>query len=193
MSEHEEIKWVEEVLNGNNNSFHPIYHKWYNWVRCIVYNHVPSGAVEETVQEAFINIYQNLHNWKKTALFKSWIRTIVIRSAWQYWRKNGKKNEIQRTNLNEAQKNALQKVLDDEAMEKELLNNEKKAIRESLDWALSRLKPADSMIIKLVHLEGFTATEAAEMLGWSRINVLVKAHRVRGKLKKILQKEVYNA
>jgi len=40
------------------------------------------------------------------------------------------------------------------------------------------------MVLTLVHLDGYTVKEAAEMLGWSVINVKVRAYRSREKIRK---------
>jgi RNA polymerase sigma-70 factor, ECF subfamily len=42
------------------------------------------------------------------------------------------------------------------------------------------------MVVTLVHLEGRSVREAAELLGWSVVNVKVRAYRVRQQLRKIL-------
>lgn len=54
--------------------------------------------------------------------------------------------------------------------------------------ALAHLSPADRAVIELVHLEERPAREAADLLGWSVVNIKVRAHRSRKKLKKILDK-----
>jgi RNA polymerase sigma-70 factor (ECF subfamily) len=43
------------------------------------------------------------------------------------------------------------------------------------------------MVLTLVHLEGHSVREAAELLGWSTVNVKVRAHRARQQLRKVLE------
>ncbi|MCG8439951.1 MAG: RNA polymerase sigma factor, partial [Pseudomonadales bacterium] len=57
---------------------------------------------------------------------------------------------------------------------------------ELLTRALSGLNPEERMIVELVHLEGLSGREAADLLGWSVANVKIRAFRTRKKLKKIL-------
>jgi RNA polymerase sigma-70 factor (ECF subfamily) len=60
---------------------------------------------------------------------------------------------------------------------------------EVLDWALGQLSPENRLVLSLVHLEGRTVREAADLLGWSMINVKVRCHRARQKLRSIFLQE----
>jgi RNA polymerase sigma-70 factor (ECF subfamily) len=42
------------------------------------------------------------------------------------------------------------------------------------------------MVLELVHLQEHSVKEAAQLLGWSVVNVKVRSHRSRKKLKTIL-------
>jgi RNA polymerase sigma-70 factor (ECF subfamily) len=59
--------------------------------------------------------------------------------------------------------------------------------RELLHSALNQLSPENRMVLTLVHLEGHSVREAAELLGWSTVNVKVRAHRARQQLRKVLE------
>lgn len=59
-----------------------------------------------------------------------------------------------------------------------------------LRWALDRLTPEERTILTLIHLEEYTAAEAAELLGWSVANVKIRAFRTRKKLRKIISKAI---
>jgi RNA polymerase sigma factor (sigma-70 family) len=56
-----------------------------------------------------------------------------------------------------------------------------------LDWALEQLSPEDRMVVTLTSLEEKSVAEAAELLGWTKVNVKVRAHRARKKLKTIIE------
>jgi RNA polymerase sigma-70 factor (ECF subfamily) len=55
-----------------------------------------------------------------------------------------------------------------------------------LEWALRQLSAEDRAVLTLVHLEGHSVREAAKLLGWSAINVKVRAHRARQALRTLL-------
>ena len=73
-------------------------------------------------------------------------------------------------------------------MEEHRQQEETKAARELLDIVLGRLPAKDRMALTLVHLEGRSVGDAAELLGWSAVNVKVRAHRARRAMKGMIEK-----
>jgi RNA polymerase sigma-70 factor (ECF subfamily) len=63
---------------------------------------------------------------------------------------------------------------------------ERQEAAEVLEWALEQLSPEHRAVLTLVHLDGYSVREAAELLGWSVINVKVRAHRARRALREVL-------
>jgi RNA polymerase sigma-70 factor (ECF subfamily) len=63
---------------------------------------------------------------------------------------------------------------------------QKREAAEVLEWALKQLSPENRAVLTLVHLEGRSVREAAQLLGWSVINVKVRAHRARQAVRKLL-------
>jgi RNA polymerase sigma-70 factor (ECF subfamily) len=45
------------------------------------------------------------------------------------------------------------------------------------------------MVLTLVYLEGRSMREAARLLGWSIVNVKVRAHRAKRAIRKLLSEE----
>jgi RNA polymerase sigma-70 factor (ECF subfamily) len=56
-----------------------------------------------------------------------------------------------------------------------------------LEWALKQLSPENRAVLTLVHLEGYSVREAAQLLGWTLVNVKVRAHRARRALRNLLR------
>jgi RNA polymerase sigma-70 factor (ECF subfamily) len=57
---------------------------------------------------------------------------------------------------------------------------------ELLQWALGHLSAENRLVLTLVHLDGYSVREAAGLLGWSAVNVKVRAHRARQLLRTLL-------
>ena len=55
-----------------------------------------------------------------------------------------------------------------------------------LQWALGHLSAENRLVLTLVHLDGYSVREAANMLGWNVVNVKVRAHRARQMLRTLL-------
>ena len=60
--------------------------------------------------------------------------------------------------------------------------------RDVLHRLLDSLNPEDRIVITLLHLEEKSVNEIAEITGWTRVMVKVRAFRARQKLKKTLQR-----
>ena len=48
---------------------------------------------------------------------------------------------------------------------------------------MARLKPADRLVLLLLEGEGWSVAEIADRLGWTEVNVKVRAHRARKRLR----------
>ena len=59
--------------------------------------------------------------------------------------------------------------------------------RLEVERLLARLQPADRFLLVLLEAEGWSVAEIAERLGWSRVNVKVRAHRARQRLRRVLE------
>ena len=70
------------------------------------------------------------------------------------------------------------------------LSERRQALHELLDWALGRLLPDDRMVVTLVHLENRSVSHTAQLLGWSKANVKIRAFRARRKLRKLIEESI---
>jgi RNA polymerase sigma-70 factor (ECF subfamily) len=61
-------------------------------------------------------------------------------------------------------------------------------LRQLLARAIAKLSPEDRMVIVLLYFEDRPVSEAAELLGWSRVSVKVRSYRARRKLERIVRK-----
>jgi RNA polymerase sigma-70 factor (ECF subfamily) len=180
------IGWV---LDGNTDAFEQLLEKYRQYVFSIVNRHIPLDHLEDVSQEVFIRVYQSLRNLKKADSFKTWLSAITLRTCYDFWRKRYRAKEIPVSTLSSEQKDWLTGAISDAAAEDWEKRGREKAAREVLTWLLSKLNPAERMVVDLVYLEGLSSKEAAGLLGWSETNVKVRAFRIRQKLKKHLLRE----
>ena len=177
---------VAKVLGGDVNAFESLFTQYRGHVTAIVRRHVPGDRVAENVQDTFVRAFQSLGGWQADAPFGRWLATIAVRTCYDFWRRQYRKKEIPLSRLPEAHREWLENSLTGQSRDDwEALGRQREA-REILDWALNRLGPQDRMVLELVHLEGMAVKEAAEMLGWSTVNVKVRAHRARKKINRWL-------
>ena len=178
---------VYQVISGNINAFEYFLKKYESHVVRIVKKHIPFDKVEEVAQEVFVRVYKSLPNFKRDDSFKQWLSTITVRACYDFWRKHYKYREIPVSSLSEKHQVWLEEAMATRSSQSFDERDSQKEAREILDWALDRLSPEDRMVLELVYLEGYSVKEAAELLGWSAVNVKVRSFRARKKLHKLIK------
>ncbi|WP_440895135.1 RNA polymerase sigma factor [Amphibacillus sp. Q70] len=82
---------MQATLMESNLDFTDYYHQFYNEMyyvaKRIVHNHY---SAEDVIQEAYIKAYKNYAHLTDHSKCRAWLRTIVIRTAIDYYRKQMK-------------------------------------------------------------------------------------------------------
>ncbi len=125
--------------------------------------------VEDAAQETFLTAWRKLGTYKAKAPFEHWLTRVCLNCCYEKLRKR-KRNEDP---LGAGEIVAERGPDPDAAMEVEKL--------------LSTLSPADRFILLMLDGEGWSVAEIADKLGWSIVNVKVRAHRARKKLRRLLE------
>lgn len=178
------------VLNGDVNAFAYLLIRYKNHVHRIVCRHVPYDEVEDMCQDVFMRAYQSLPNYRKEGKFKQWLSQIAVRTCYDFWRRRYRSQEIPIGSLSSDHENWLEEAITEESSNSFLQKGKEGEARELLDWALRKLSPEDRMVLELVYLEKFSIKETSQLMGWSMVNVKVRAFRARRKLKEIF-KEIW--
>ena len=178
---------IERVLAGDTNAFEPLMIKYEAAVLNRVRQHIPEDARQDVVQEVFIRAYRSLGTCRNKNGFSAWLGSIAVRTCYDFWRKRYRRKETAASTLTLAQQDWLDEASALQSREDDQRRLARREAREVLDWALSRLGPEDRMVLELVHLQEMTAGDAARLLGWSVVNVKVRAHRSRKKLKALVE------
>jgi RNA polymerase sigma-70 factor, ECF subfamily len=181
---------IRQVLDGDVNAFEGLVHAHEGSVLRILRRHLPPDAVPDVAQEVFVKAYQSLPDFRGRSPFRSWLSGIAVRTCYDYWRTRYRSREIGESTLSADGRDWLERTAAAGAGEEFAESQRRRDAREALDWALSHLSAEDRMVLELVHLEGHSTKEAAKLLGWSTANVKVRAFRARGKLRKLLEREI---
>jgi RNA polymerase sigma factor (sigma-70 family) len=121
-------------------------------------------------QEIFINVWNALKKFEGKSSYKTWIYRITVNTCLLHLRKNKKAINI-----------PFEKV------SKELQNStEVDKNYASLYQAIGKLGEIDRLTIMLV-LDELSYDEIAEIMGINPTNLRVKIHRIKKKLKELLQ------
>jgi RNA polymerase sigma-70 factor (ECF subfamily) len=129
--------------------------------------------VEEVAQETFLRAWLKLGTYKARAPFEHWLTRLCLRCAYDRLRRPSQSPGVSET-YEELQDPAAATAADPTA-------------RLEVERLLAGLQPADRFLLVLLEAEGWSVAEIAERLGWSRVNVKVRAHRARQRLRRVLE------
>jgi RNA polymerase sigma-70 factor, ECF subfamily len=183
-----DVSVIARVLEGDVDAYAVLLDRYSRYVAAIVTRHVPADRATEIVHEVFVRGYSGLPGLKNGNGFKPWISSIAVKTCCDFWRKKYHSKEIPVSDLTDNHHEWLDRVLSDTSMtDYEQLAGQKEAA-ETLEFGLAKLSPEDRMVVELVYLEGLSAREAADLMGWSVVNVKVRCFRARKKLENALLK-----
>jgi RNA polymerase sigma factor (sigma-70 family) len=126
---------------------------------------------DDLAQEVFINVWHALPNFRGDSSHKTWIYRITVNTCLQQLRKA-------RKDMRAPLEHAEGTVADSGNPEEERAANLMKAI--------GQLEEVDRLIIMMV-LDELEYEEIARVMGISENNLRVRIHRIKGRLKTLLQ------
>lgn len=177
---------VRRIFRGEVNAFELLIHRYKEHALRIIQRRVPPHEVEDVLQEVFIRAYRSLPGFEPESHFKKWLSAIAVRTCFDYWRSTPSRHESPMSDLSVRHQEWLESVIHASSVEATRRSARQKEAGEVLAWALNRLSSEDRMVVEMIHLEGLSAGDAAELLGWSVAKVKVRAFRSRKRLRKIL-------
>lgn len=177
---------IEEVLRGQIDRFAELIARHQQHVARIVSRHVPSDCVAEVAHDVFVRAYTGLSNFSRQTPFEHWLSGIAVRTCYDFWRAK-RREELPVSALTAEHQVWMDHVLAAESEDQFREQAGRREATELLEWALGRLSAENRLVLTLVYLDGYSVREAARVLGWSVVNVKVRAHRARHSLRTLLR------
>jgi RNA polymerase sigma-70 factor (ECF subfamily) len=145
---------------GDASAYHRLLSEVAMWLRRYYTGRLPPVTLDDTIQEALFAVHKKRQTYDPSRPFGAWLAAIA-RYKW-----------IDATRSLQAK---ATKVLNDDIP----VPDHEEAITSawSLEQLLTTLKPAQSQVIRLVKLQGFSIEEASRATGQSAALVKVNIHR----------------
>lgn len=126
--------------------------------------------IEEAAQESFLRAWTRLDSYRAEAPFEHWLVRVALRCCYDLLRTRREVDwgEERPEPAVPARTAPIEARLD-------------------LNRVLGRLAPKDRFILILLDGEGWSVQEIAARVGWTQINVKVRAHRARKRLRQLLE------
>ena len=180
-SEYSDQEIIQQVLGGDTRSFELLMRRYnervYRAARAIVGD---EQEAEDVMQQAYVNAFAHLHQFKGSAQFSTWLTRIAINEA-----------------LARARRRGRYEAFDDEATNVEpfvvtnsVQSPERQAfageLRVLLEGAIDMLPGGLREVFMLRDVEGLSTSEAAEALGVSEDVIKTRLSRGRATLRRVL-------
>lgn len=129
---------------------------------------------DDLVQEVFINVWRALGRFRGESSYKTWIYRITVNSCLQFIRKEKAKTMVQ-THFDDHQPAGVMAPTVD--------------VHHDLYRAIGQLEEIDRLVIMMV-LDEMEYEEIARVVGVREATLRVRIHRIKTRLKKIMEYEI---
>ena len=161
---------MAEAQTGDGGAYQRLLRELIVWLRRYYARRLPPSMVEDAVQDTLFAVHEKRHTYDPARPFGPWLAAIA-RHKW-----------IDRVR---ALKSSSTESLPEDIPDAD--HGEAVTSSASLERLLRELTPAQSWVIRLVKLEGFSIKEAAAHTGQSISLVKVNIHRGLGRLAAIVR------
>ena len=134
------------------------------------------------MQAIFIKVFKKLDQFSGLVPLEHWVSRIAVNTCINQLKHEAIRPELRMGDLSEEQEAVVQHLV---STNEDLPDNQSSCARELVEKMLIRLKPADRLVITLLHLEERSTEEVSRLTGWSISLVKVKAFRARRKMHQI--------
>ena len=178
MSE-EDNRDIAAAKNGDGDAFGRLVRRYQTVIATQMRRFSRDSAIcEELVHDVFVEAYISLRGFRGQAPWLHWLRRIAVRVGYRFWTK--RKNLREKVSLSDGDWLCLQGRAPPPSDATEAA--------EQVQAALSRLPPADRLILTLIYLDGCTISEAASRGGWTVAGAKLRAFRARSRLKQVIDR-----
>lgn len=153
----------------------------YAQVLRIVRANLPRRTEEaDLVQEVFLKMFAKLDTFDGRVPFAHWLSRVAVNTCFDVLRAERRRPELRWSDLSQTEADVLSATLVDQ---RALPPDAPLAARELLHKLMGSLSPEDRLVLQLLVIDEKPVAEIAQLTGWSRPVVKIRAFRARLKLK----------
>ena len=176
---------VQAALREDDEAARELVRQLYPLVAKLVRAHRPRRTAEEDLcQMIFIKIFQKLPQFSGTVPLEHWVSRIAVNTCLNQIAAERVRPELRYADLSEEERAVVEKL---NTTSDELAPDASLASGELVEQLLTGLKPAERLVIDLLHLQGKSVAEIKEITGWSGVLVKVRAFRARKKMRHMFE------
>jgi RNA polymerase sigma-70 factor (ECF subfamily) len=140
---------------------------------------------EDLIQEVLMKTFSRLHQYKGEAPLSHWVSRLAVTVCVDRLRAHRIRPEVRWTDLSPEESEVFQlAALESRTKDAGVVIQ----ARDLVDKLLSALPPQDRSLILMVDLEGRSLDEISQLTGWGVSKVKMRLFRIRGQLRKAMDK-----
>lgn len=149
------VNLIEACRRGEATAQFALYEQFYAYTLTVSLHYCRDRVeAEEVVQDTFVKVFRSLEHFDLTQSFKPWLRTIIVRTAINYFHTHRQSGSIM----------SMEALPEPPSVKNEALA---RLEEEEIYRLLQLLPPAYRLVFNLHVLEGYRHSEIAKMLGIS--------------------------
>ncbi|MFZ4263417.1 RNA polymerase sigma factor [Sphingobacterium sp. HJSM2_6] len=172
--------YIDKVLSGDSHAFRYFVKTYKDMAFSLAISIVKNELLaEEVVQDAFLQAYLSLAQFKKQAKFSTWFYRIVVHCSY---------SSLKKRSWDTVPIEPLEEVMEmDESIISKLIEEEQKQL---IQDALLQLPGQEALALRLFYLEELHLEEITQITGWTLANTKVILHRARKRMSIEVQKHL---
>lgn len=188
--------WIEQLIEGDEQAFRELIRRYHSAMLSLARGIAGDVFAEDIIQEAWVSVYQHIHEFERRSSLKTWLFRIVSNLALSRLRKESRKHS-----LDELDGEAPGSYLDNQhfrsdghwqisvpgwANESPERLLEEIQLKNCIHKTLEKLPPIQKSVFVLREIEQITFEEICDLLNISSTNVRVLLHRARLQLMQMI-------
>ncbi len=190
MTDAEVAERLERGRAGDEKAILELFHYMYPHVAKLVQANLPAReSAEDLIQQVCIKVMSHLNQFSGKVPFLHWVSRIAVNTCLNQIRHEKRRPELRLADLSEDEATVVEQLASSPG---EIDASDQVAAKELVDKLLATLRPDDRLLMRLMYLEGRQLQEIAEITGWNRSLIKVRAFRARAQLRRrysLLMKE----
>ncbi len=181
---------IRLFLSGSEQAFNRLVlanqQKAYNLAYRFLGNHEDAS---EVAQDAFLQVYRNLHRFRGSSSFQTWLYKIILNLARNRYRKMKRRKEDQKVSLDSPVSHddgESQWEIPDDSLGP-LRSIRSREIQERIEESLEKISFEYRQVVVLRHIEGLSYAEISAILNCAEGTIKSRLHRAREELREYLK------
>ena len=177
---------IQATLGGDGRAFARLVARHQQAVARHLLKFARDAATRESlVQDTFVEAWSSLGSFRGRAPLQHWLLALATRVGYRHWTAQARDGRTASLDALTPEEVAALDGAAGGAAGGGATDDPREAA-ELVHRLLTRLSPRDRLVITLLHLDGRSVAETAELTGWSRALVKVQAFRARARLRALI-------